>query len=366
MPRRRPSPLVVDVVIAAACFATGVLGASLDHRLSWPVVGLHALAAVPLVWRRRYPFLVTSVASVGTVWLSILGALSSLPAGQLVATYTFAALSPPLHRWILGAGTAIGVTLSILIPGDPPLAISLVGVLFAVAYTMGTATRARGDRIAMLEERARRLAESEAAAAARERERVAREVHDILAHSMSLVIVQAEAGPVVVRTDPDRAEQVFDTIAATARDALAQLRRTLGVLRDGGPERAPLPDLEALPALISSTALAGLRTNLSEYGRRRAIPADLAVTVYRVVQEALTNAVRHARATAATVSLNWDEAALNVVVSDDGQGLGSSPRAGGQGLVGMRERVAAAGGELLAGPGEGGVGFRVAARLPLR
>ncbi|MFC7485034.1 hypothetical protein ACFQX7_40225 [Luedemannella flava] len=161
---RRPFPLAVDAAIAAGCFVVGVLGSVLDKHINPGIVALYAVASVPLVWRRRAPFVVTCAVAVGTTWLSFLGALATLPAGQLVATYTFAALSPPVHRLILAAGTVVGVTVSILGPGDPPLAITVIGVLFAVAYSMGTATRARGDRIAMLEERARRLAESEAAA----------------------------------------------------------------------------------------------------------------------------------------------------------------------------------------------------------
>ncbi|MFC7485033.1 sensor histidine kinase [Luedemannella flava] len=145
-------------------------------------------------------------------------------------------------------------------------------------------------------------------------------MHDILAHSMSLVIVQAEAGPVVVRSDPDRAEVVFDTIAATARDALAQLRRTLGVLRADDERRAPQPGLDELPALVETTRLAGLDVRLDERGEARAVPADLAVTVYRVVQESLTNAVRHARARRVEVLLSWAGGELSVEVIDDGRG----------------------------------------------
>jgi signal transduction histidine kinase len=356
--------IAVDALIALGCYVVIMVDALINHHLSWGIALAHIPATAPLIWRRRNPFLVTCLLGATTTWLSITKNLGSLPIAQLVATYTFAAYSRPLHRLILGLGTVVGVTVSILGSGDDPLTLAFIGALFAVAYSMGTGTRAKGDRISMLEERARRLSEEQDAAAARERERLARDVHDILAHSISLVVVQAEAGQVVVRSDPARAEEVFDTIATTAREALAQLRRTLGVLRADGPQRSPVPDLDGLPALVATTRLAGIDVTLREDGRVRAVPADLAVTVYRLVQESLTNVVRHAEAQRVRVILDWREEELGVEVTDDGRGPGPGGN-GGHGLAGMRERVAAAGGRLATGPGPRGVGFRVAARLPL-
>ncbi|MGH3679822.1 MAG: sensor histidine kinase, partial [Natronosporangium sp.] len=238
-------PAAVDAVIVLACWAVVVLPAAVDGRLSWPMLALTAANALPLLWRRRYPFATTAIIGVVTTWLALAEILGDLPAPQLVATYTFAALSPLGKRLIAVAGTVVGVTVSILIPKENALSLGVVGIAFGVAYALGTGARARRDRIAMLEERARRHAEEQAAAATRERERIAREMHDILAHSMSLVVVQAEAGPTVVHTDPDKAAEVFDTISGTARDALAQLRRALGVLRSDSDQagRSPQPDL---------------------------------------------------------------------------------------------------------------------------
>jgi signal transduction histidine kinase len=367
-------PLVVDAVIAVACVLTVTVFALADQRLYWWVVVLATLNALPLLWRRRYPFTATAVTGVFTTWLSLVEAVGQLPAAQLVATYTFAALCPPLLRLIAVLGTVVGVSLSLLLPDEEVLAFGPVAIMFTVAYALGTSARARRNRIAMLEERAQRLAEEQAATATRERERIAREMHDILAHSMSLVVVQAEAGPVAVRTDPDKAEEVFDSISATAREALAQLRRALGVLRadqpgEGRPgeaTRAPQPDLDALPPLVAGVRQAGLAATLEEHGDRRAVPPDLAATAYRIVQESLTNTVRHARASQVRVRLDWRDGALRLEVRDDGRGpAGNDGPGGGRGLVGMRERVAAAGGELSTGPGEGGTGFRVSASLPL-
>jgi signal transduction histidine kinase len=287
-----------------------------------------------------------------------------LPAAQLVATYTFAALCPPTLRLIALSTTVICFTVSILIPHGGTFDLGVVGISFGVAYALGTGTRARGDRIALLEERARRLAEEQDAAATRERQRIAREMHDILAHSMSVIVVQAEAGPVVVRTDPDKAEEMFDTISDTAREALAQLRRALGVLRSEESARSPQPGIEALTELIARVRNTGLAVTLSEDGQVRPLSPDLAVTAYRIVQESLTNTVKHAAAGSASVRLSWHPDELRLQIDDDGSGPAAGER-GGHGLTGMRERVTAAGGRLTFGPCPSGTGFRVAATLPI-
>ncbi|HZE34577.1 MAG TPA: sensor histidine kinase [Actinoallomurus sp.] len=363
--RRLPS-LAVDVVIAIVCWINVIIQASMDGHLTGPIVTLATANVLPLLWRRRCPLLVTAASGVTTTWLAVLGAAGDLPAAQLVATYTFAALCPPVQRLVSVAGTVLGITLSIVIPKESVLNLGVAGIAFAMAYALGIAARARRDRITMLEERTRRLAGEQDAAATRERERIAREMHDILAHSMSMVVIQAEAGPVAVRTDPDKAEEVFDTISATAREALAQLRRALGVLRSDSAERRPQPGLDALPELVAGVRRTGLTVTLEEDGEPRPVPTDLAATAYRIVQESLTNTVRHAAASSVRVRLGWRAGALRLEVCDDGSGPAGDGEVKGHGLVGMRERVATAGGELSLGPGPGGVGYRVAASLPLK
>ncbi|SDT68231.1 Signal transduction histidine kinase [Jiangella sp. DSM 45060] len=365
-------PVAVDAIIAATCALYVIFNAAVDGRLVWWVPFAAAANALPLMWRRRYPFGAAAVTGIASALLSFVDVLDDVPAAQLVATYTFAALSPPLKRLIAVGLTIVGISVSILVPQEEALNIGMTGLLFAVAYALGTAARARRDRIAMLEERALRLTQEHETAATRERERIAREMHDILAHSMGLVVVQAEAGPIAVRHDPDRAEQMFDTISDTARDALAQLRRVLGVLRatDDGGERAPQPGLDALPGLVQRVDDAGLTATLSEDGAPRPVPADVAATAYRIVQESLTNTVKHAAAGRVDVRLTWTDDLLRIEVADDGGGPASGPgtpssNGGGHGLIGMRERVAAAGGTLDTGPGAGGVGFRVTASLRL-
>jgi signal transduction histidine kinase len=368
---RRLSPFAVDAVIAAVCWVSVVIQALIDGHLTWQVGVLATVNALPLLWRRRYPLWVAAVCGTSTTWLAIMGSAGDPPAAQLVATYTFAALCPPLERLICVAGTVIGVTTSIIIPKDDVLNLGVVGIAFAVAYALGTAARARRDRIAMLEERTQRLAGEQDAAATRERERIAREMHDILAHSMSMVVIQAEAGPVAVRTDPDKAEEVFDTISATAREALQQLRRALGALRSEEAARRPQPGLDALPELVAGVRRTGLAVTLEEEGEARPVPPDVAAAAYRIVQESLTNAVRHAAASSVRVRLEWRDGALRLEVCDDGRGPAGTDKpdgpggSGGHGLIGMRERVTAAGGELSLGTGPGGIGYRVAVSLPL-
>jgi signal transduction histidine kinase len=197
-------------------------------------------------------------------------------------------------------------------------------------------------------------------------------MHDSLAHAMSLVVVQAEAGPVLIRTDPDRAERAFDSIAVAARDALTQLRRTLGVLRSGAEgtaARAPQPDLDDVAQLAEQARRAGLEVTLERSGEPVPVPADVGVAAYRIVQESLTNTLRHAGADRLWIRLDWAEGGLGVDVRDDGRGpalaRGTSPDGSGNGLIGMRERVAALGGTLRVGAGPDGTGFRVSARLPV-
>ena len=358
-------PVAVDAALAFACFATVITYGFIDGVLEWWVFVLAAANALPLLWRRRYPIIVTALCGVTTTWMAAADVLGHIPAAQLVATYTFASLSPLPQRLVGLAGTAIGVTLSIVIPKDELLNVGPVALQFLVVYALGTSARARRDRIELLEERARRLVEEQDAVAAHERERIAREMHDILAHSMSLVVVQAEAGPVTVRSDPDKAAELFDNISTTARDALGQLRRALGVLRSEETERHPQPGLETLPALVASTKQSGLVVTLEEHGVRQPVPADLALTAYRIVQESLTNIVKHADASQARVRLDWHDSALELAVCDDGNGPGPDGSPGGRGLVGMSQRVAALGGELSTGRGPDGVGFQIRASLPL-
>jgi len=199
--RRRfhaPPQAVVDALIAVLCYLTTIaLPVKVFHAGGWRMLVLAGLASVPLVWRRRAPVVVAAVVGVGTMGLAFMGILRSvpLPYGQVVATYTVAALASPLWRLVVMATTIGATAWSVLIVFEQRTSILALATLpFIVAYALGVGLRARRDRIAMLEERTRRLAETAEATAVRERERIAREIHDIVAHSVSLMVVQAEAG----------------------------------------------------------------------------------------------------------------------------------------------------------------------------
>jgi len=369
--RRRfhaPPQAVVDALIAVLCYLTTIaLPVKVFHAGGWRMLVLAGLASVPLVWRRRAPVVVAAVVGVGTMGLAFMGILRSvpLPYGQVVATYTVAALASPLWRLVVLATTIGATAWSVLIVFEQRTSILALATLpFIVAYALGVGLRARRDRIAMLEERTRRLAETAEATAVRERERIAREIHDIVAHSVSLMVVQAEAG-LVLAGERERAADTFENISQTGREALTQLDRALGVLRADGPSRHPQPGLDALPDLVERARRAGLDAALTVDGSRRPVPADVAAAVYRIAQEAVTNTLRHARAGSLRIRLDWRNTAIAVTVDDDGRGNAASCRPdGGHGLIGMRERVDAFGGDLAIGPRPDGVGFRVSAVLP--
>jgi signal transduction histidine kinase len=357
-------PLAVDTVIALACYLATIASPIVDEQDTPAMFLFAALGSLPLVWRRRWPVLVTFVTGIATVVLALNDLLKEVPYGQLVATYTFASLASPRWRAFGIVASIAGIAVS-LTPKSSLLPVGATVILFAAAYALGAIARSRRELIATLEARAQQLAADYAEAASRERERIARDMHDILAHSVSIIVVQAEAGPVVVRSDPDRAVSVFDAIADAGRDALAQLRRTLGVLRSDGASRAPQPGLDALAGLVAQARGAGLAATLDEAGERRPIAPDTAVAAYRVVQESLTNVVKHAGAGQVRVRLRWDDTALRLEVRDDGRGGDGRVPSGGHGLIGMRERVAACGGTLATGPAGDGPGFLVTATLPL-
>ncbi|MDX6248076.1 MAG: hypothetical protein QOF10_1436, partial [Kribbellaceae bacterium] len=318
---------------------------------------------VPLLWRRRAPFAVMVIVGLTATAVSINHRPGqNLQYGGLVAIYTVASLGR--KRWQrLGVLVVILITFppaSLLIKHNDLAEFMFTVLLPLAAYLLGSLERSRREHAAILEERAEQLERERLAEAARavaeERARVARDMHDVLAHAVSLMVVQAEAGPVVVRSDPERAERAFDAIAHAGRDAMVQLRRLLGVLKADEAQRLPQPTLAELPDLVGDSA------SLEVTGERRPVPPDTEVAVYRIVQEALTNTVKHARARQVAVRLEWGREELVVSVADDGQGP-SATVAGGYGLIGIRERAAACGGTAEAGPRADG-GFEVRARLP--
>jgi signal transduction histidine kinase len=349
-----------DAAIGTLCFIITVAGSGVISDARPAVFLFAAVSAFPLAWRRRAPFPVALVCGAGSIGLIVVHGEVDWPYGQIVATYTVAAASPFVARVVLVVLTAGAVVFTQQTGGQAPGAVLTSGGVFATAFALGSGARARRIRIALLEERARRLVEEREAAAARERQAIARDMHDILAHSISLIAVQAEAGPLLVHRDPQRAARVFDTIAETAHDALGQVRRTLGVLRSGLNETPLRLDLTGVPALVERARETGLTVTVTERGEPGPVPADVGVAAYRLVQESLTNVVRHAKARVVRIGFDWSPERLRVVIADDGRGAaeGNSSTAG-HGLIGMRERVTACGGDFSAGTAPDGAGFVV-------
>jgi signal transduction histidine kinase len=341
------------------------------------IVGYAAAGGLALCWRRRVPVVVYAV-----VWAHAVGAVA-LPGyrptlGLLVALYTVAA-----HR---GARTSTAVLVAALVPtalivadevrmapaGDrDATAIGVATFLVVVdclVWMIGRQVHASRERARMLEHR-REVAARKAVDA--ERARIARELHDIVAHSVTLMTLQAAGARGVMRHDPDRAERSLLEVGSLGTQAMAELRRLLTVLRPGeaiGADGQAHRGLADVPDLVAAVARAGVDASLRCEGEQHPLDPSVATTAYRVVQEALTNVVKHAGPGAgATVLLAWSEDSLLVEATDDGCGESSDPSRSlstGHGLLGLRERVGVVGGALHAGPVDGG-GFRVSATLPV-
>ena len=260
--------------------------------------------------------------------------------------------------------------------GDGPTVIVVGGALLP-AWVLGDSMRIRRAYLASVEERAARLERERdqqvQLAAAAERSRIARELHDIVAHSLSVMVAQADGATYTMARDPDRAEDAMRTVAATGREALTEMRRLLGVLRTSEPatDTAPQPGVEQVTELVDKVRDAGLSIELHLHGQPRALPAGMGLAAYRIVQEALTNTLKHAGPRAhAQVTIAYRDDVMEVSVEDDGPATVLVPdrctgdRRPGQGLVGMRERAAVYGGRVAAHPNPDG-GYRVDALLPI-
>jgi len=360
---RSPWSDVALAVVAAVAQLWPLL--TRDGQWHWWGYVVAVGSAVPLVARRSLPLPVLLVSVAFCSLYDLVDAVASQPLwyGPLIALYTLSARSGPVVRWV-SLATIIGGGL--LTVGSADTAMRGV-VLYVTAYALGRGAAGTRAHAAVLEERAvrferERTLEAERAAE-RERARIARDMHDILGHAVSLMVVQAEAGPVVVRRDPERAIATFDSIADAGRDAMDQLRRTLHILKEEREPRAPRLTIDDLPELVRQVAGAGLEVGYEVAGEPRRLPPDCGVAAYRITQEALTNVVKHAGASRADVRLGWQEDCLVIEIQDDGRGAVVGPPSGGNGLIGIRERAAACGGTASAGPEADG--FAVRARLPL-
>jgi signal transduction histidine kinase len=377
---RRVDPRRTDVVLTAAAVVFGVGPQLASTQPDGQFRGTDALAillglvtTLPVFWRRRYPLGALLVSSVGITLLAVLEyRLAALPVVVLFLAYNTAAREP-LRRALLALVVVIAGLLLIWLAGTPEFDAAAMGgemALFAGAWLGGVAMRSRGAasqaRLAEAEERAEVHRQQAARAVAEERLRIAQELHDVVAHSMSVIAVQAGMGVHVIDRQPAEAKQALESISRTSRASLQEMRRLLGVLRgeDGGRAHVPAPGLGDLPALVEQVRSAGVQVDVRVDGDASEVPLGVDLSAYRVVQESLTNVIKHAGSARAVVQVRYEPGQIVVEVSDDGRGAASAVRTnGGHGLAGMRERVSVWGGMLDAGPMDGG-GYRVLARLP--
>ncbi|MGI8418537.1 MAG: sensor histidine kinase [Nakamurella sp.] len=381
----RTNQRVRDAVLPSALILTGLV----------PVGGgpdwLTVLLVAPLYWRRTDP----EVVFAATLVLACvqLGLYSNPVIGDLaipVVVYSVAAFAKD-RRWGWAAlvaglvGSVIGPAIwfsdglyqfaSLSIHSRVLVPIAVAALAVGLAFLLGRREVAHvGETVASAAERERLLAvdrdqRAEMAAAA-ERTRIARELHDIVAHSLSVVVVQADGGIAAAKSKPEVASQVLGTIAETARAALADMRRLVGVLRAGAdaetdhPDYAPAPTAADVPDLVAQVVGAGQPVELVIAGDVRELPAGVGLTVYRIVQESLTNVIKHAGPAAKVeVTMHYGQDDIQVTVLDDGRGAAAFGDGMGNGLTGMRERVALQGGTVAAHPRAGG-GFLVTASIP--
>jgi signal transduction histidine kinase len=391
-PRRRER--VQDAALGVAVAAVNVVSVLPYHahlHPLWLALTLVAAEGVPLAWRRSWPVPVLIVIAGARIAYDQVGfGFAPFPLGPAIAFYTVIDRCGPLLRWLSVAGAAIGIAISESAPGhNLPYDAIFQATVFLTVWAAGVLSRTTRANLQAARSRADR-AEAEldrqaALAAGRERTRIARELHDVVAHHVSLIAVQAEAAASLLPGRPDRARTAVDVIGDTARQALTELRRLLGVLR-GPSERlqtAPSASLGELGEVLDQVRGTGLPVDFEVVGTPGPLSPGVDLTAYRIVQEALTNTIRHARATQATVMLRYEPGYITVSVTDSGRRPdGPSPAppemstavtgppgslltGSGLGLAGIVERVASCGGNLSVGPTETD-GFSVTARLPAR
>jgi signal transduction histidine kinase len=362
-----------DAALALVLFAAGQaetwlsFGTGLGHGSDAVTAALGAVMTLPLAFRRRYPVVVALLVSIPTPLVGLFTGLHLLFFGGLlpllVVTYTLAARAVPPRSLALPLAMLVAVELEV--PEFRKIGeIVFDWLWFAVTIGIGLVVRSRSLHATRSESRAERLETEREAVLREERARIARELHDVIAHSVSVIVVQAGAAEQIVEEDPEQARLALHAIRATASDALGEMRRLLGILRAAGDELslAPQPSVAELEPLLAQARAGGLAVELRVEGTPRLLAPGIDLAAYRIVQEALTNTRKHARASRATVALRYASAMLEIDIRDDGSEPASDSQ-DGHGLVGMRERVGLYNGALEVGRGDGG-GFVVRAVLP--
>ncbi|MCO8270523.1 sensor histidine kinase [Actinoplanes sp. TRM 88003] len=362
--RSRWRPPVVDALLAVALAAVCILQGLDDELGRWrpfdlPAMVLSALATLPVAVRRRAPVAVLLTCYGFWVWQILLGYNPVVSTyGVLLAMYTVAATQPRrITAALLAVNPVIWIVTGFTTGFASPAGVLLTGLAVpAVIAKVGDSAR----RLAAANEARARQAVTE------ERLRIARELHDVVAHHMSVVAVQAGLARYVLRTDPPTAEAALSTVLSTSAEALGEMRRVLSLLRAGEePEDdAPAPGLPGLLALIDRVRAAGVPVEMRITGEPRVLPPGLDLCVHRIVQEGLTNVLKHAAPATATVTVGYGHDQVEVTVRDDGAPTAGHRSPGGQGLIGMRERALLYGGTLTAAP-RPGEGFEVRLTLPI-
>ena len=377
---RRPAPLDLLVALAVAVIAQVEtwLTSAYEPKAAYAAAAL--AMSVPLAWRRASPLAVLAMVFAPLLVMALAGRRVESAYVMLVLLVAFAAVGAYCERRRAVAGLGIGFALLAVLIGcehlvdsrnaEPPVAGDFVflSAILGVVWTLAFSLRERSVRAGELQDRADRLEreqdEQARAAVAQERARIARELHDVVAHFVSVIAVQTGSIRRRLRTErPDEAAELSG-IEQTARQALAEMRRMLGLMRadDEGMSLAPQPGMDQVQRLLEQVRAAGLPVELEIEGERRPLSPGVDLAAYRILQEALTNVIKHAGPSRARVTLRFAERALELEVADDGRGVGAE-NGGGHGLIGMRERVALYSGLLETGPGADG-GFVVKASLP--
>jgi signal transduction histidine kinase len=364
---------VAGLVLAGAWLAAG---GDATARQPWQVGALLLVVGVAVLWwRRRFPLAVLVItASTAVAYYLLDFPAGAEPLAFLVALYAAASEGYRWVSWLAVPAAPLVVETAELAAGHDleTSDLVLVGVTLLAVVALGELSRARRAYLREVEQRARTAecgrVEEAARRVAEERLRIARELHDVLAHHLSVISIQAGAALLRGGSRPELTGQALETIRAAAAQALGEVRATLGVLRgtngtEVAGEPAPAPTLTRLPELVDRARAAGVRAELTIDDPMPGLPAAVQSGVYRIVQEALTNAVRHAQATMIRVDLAYTPGQLRVQIRDDGRGATGDGHRDGHGLRGMRERISTLGGRLEAGPLDSG-GFRVQAWLP--
>jgi signal transduction histidine kinase len=364
--RRIGLPVVVSIVAVVGSIGAAVHGESESRDPDWFMVSLILIGSLSLYWLRTRPIPVLWATVVSTlVYVLMEYAYGPMIFAFVIAVFTAIRLGYRIPGWSALAVLYVGHVGGRMVLGLHEFGVYqtlLVGTCFVVLGFLAELFRAHRDRVNAA---ARTRKEEELRRAGEERLRIAQELHDVVAHHISLINVQASTALHLVDRQPEQAAPALAAIKDASKEALVELRSIVGVMRqsDESAPRQPVAGLDHLDHLVSRTSRAGLEVHKIVHGDPRALPTGLDRAAFRIIQESLTNVVRHAKATSATVRIQYGEQALVLQVDDDGQSLASSPTEG-NGISGMRERATALGGTLTANRTPTG-GLRITATLPL-